>query len=138
MHQKFLKYGLLLLPLLCVGTVLLLRESPPEPLTVPAGTEEERLAFLRSEGWEGTYIASQTVTVPAEDGVFSAYAGLQRSRGLPLDEYVGREAVIYTYSLRHTTLCAELLTADGILIGAQCYDPEVHLTLDLRGELFSP
>lgn len=138
MHKKHLKYFLLPLPFLCIGALALFREKTPEPAAVSVGTEEERLVFLRSEGWEGTLLSSQTVTVPAEDGAFAAYAELQRSRGLPLDEYTGREAVVYTYSLRHTSLCAELLTADGILIGAQCYDPETHVTLDLRGEPVSP
>lgn len=135
MRKKHLKF-LLLLPL--IGALLLFREKPPEPLTVPAGTEEERLCFLRSEGWEGTLLSEQPVIVPAEETVPAAYAELQEVLGLPLEEFTGREAVIYTYSLRNTSICAELLTVDGILVGVQCYDPEVHVTLDLRGEPFSP
>lgn len=137
MHKKYLKF-LLPLPFLCVGAFWVFREKPPEPVTIPAGTEEERLCFLRSEGWEGTLAVSQGVIVPEESAFPAAYAGLQQSLGLPLAEFAGKSAVLYTYSLRHTALCAELLTADGVLIGAQCYDPETHCTLDLRGEPFSP
>lgn len=133
--KKYAKYTLLLMPAVLCASALIFhnRENPVEMRSIPAATEEERLAFLRSEGWEGALVSSQTVTIPAEDSVFAEYADLQRKNLLPLENYTGTQGILYVYSLRNTELHAELLTADGMLIGAQCYDPELHTTLDMRG-----
>lgn len=133
-----LKYILILPPIaLCAAALILShREQPPQTLTIPAAAEPERIAYLRSQGWEGELLSSQAVIVPQEDAVYAEYAGLQRRQQLPLYAYTGKRAVVYTYALENTELYAELLTADGILIGAQCYSPEEHITLDIRGKTF--
>lgn len=135
MNKKHLKYIFLLPPVLLCAAALALhcRETSPGSVPIAAASEEERIRYLRSEGWEGELLSAQAVTVPAEETVPEAYAGLQRRQQLPLHEHAGTQGMVYLYSLRNSDLYAELLTADGILIGAQCFDPSVHVTLDIRG-----
>ena len=122
--KKAVKAILLVIPAAACTVALLFHARKPEPLTIPAATETERTAFLRSCGWDASLFATQTVIVPDEDAVYTDYAALQRVQNLPLDRFAGKRAVLYTYTLRDSSLCAELLTADGVLIGAQCYLPE--------------
>lgn len=116
-----------------LGTgVLMMRHAPQEG--IPAAQEDDRRVYLFMQGWKGDEIAVQEVTVPeSDDTVFSEYAALQESQGLPLARFRGECAVRYTYQLRDSALYAELLAADGILIGAACYDPETHVWLDIQG-----
>lgn len=128
---------LAVLPLLA-GAVLLLRSRPEPPERIPVQTEEERTAWLRAQSWEPLSCTEQEVTVPQQmTGVYAGYAALQTYQHLPLPEYSGQRGVLYTYVLKDTQLCAELLAADGILIGAQCYLPEESVTLDMKGNPFS-
>ncbi len=122
--KKAVKAVLLTVPVLFCAGALLLHSQRPEPLTIPAATETERTAFLRSCGWDASLFATQTVIVPGEDTIYHDYAALQRVQNLPLDRFTGERAMLYTYTLRDSSLCAELLIADGELIGAQCYLPE--------------
>lgn len=120
------KYIFLLIPAAIIIAVVCCHQRTPALPSVPAATEEQRIAFLRSEGWEAAPIGTQAVTIPQPDGIYADYAALQAQQQLPLTEYIGQPAMLYTYALSGTDLVAELLTADGILIGAQCYDPELH------------
>ena len=134
--KRIFRYLLVLPPaLLCLAAVALChRADAPAMLTVPAATEEERSAFLFSKGWQGELIASQAVRIPQSmDGAYANYAALQTYQHLPLADYAGERAVLYTYALQDSVCRAELLTADGILIGAQCYVPEDGAVLDMRG-----
>ncbi|MBR3631237.1 MAG: DUF4830 domain-containing protein [Oscillospiraceae bacterium] len=118
------KAGLALLPGAVCLAVWLWLSRPPEPRQIPAATEDERLAFLSSHGLEGTLLSEQHVTVPGEDAVFADYLALQRLQALPLTAYTGRQGTVYTYSVAGSSFRAELLCAEGMLIGAQLYLPE--------------
>lgn len=134
--KRIFRYLLVLPPaLLCLAAVVLChRADAPAMLTVPAATEEERSAFLFAKGWQGEIISSQAVRIPQTmDGTYADYAALQTYQHLPLADYAGERAVLYTYALQDTACRAELLTADGILIGAQCYVPEDGAVLDMQG-----
>lgn len=122
--KKAVKAILLTVPILLCAGLLLFRSKKAEPLTIPAATETERIAFLRSCGWDASLFSSQTVIVPDEDDTYADYMALQHIQNLPLTRFTGERAVLYTYTLQGSSLCAELLTADGVLIGAQCYLPE--------------
>lgn len=125
---------LLILPaavFLGVGVLLM---QPGTPEGICAAQETDREIYLFTQGWKGEQIAAQEVIVPdGQDAVFADYAALQTAQGLPLSDYAGHSAVRYTYRLRDAPLYAELLTADGILIGAACYDPETHVLLPIQG-----
>lgn len=122
--RKPVKMLLAVLPAV-IGAGVFILCSRPEPMReIPAGTEDERLAFLRSCGIEGELLSEQRVTVPGEDAVFADYAALQRMQRLPLAAHIGEAAAVYTYSIAGSSLRAELLCAGDQLIGAQLYLPE--------------
>jgi len=64
-------------------------------------TDEDRLIFIRSFGWEvsADYTKSD-VTIPAEfDSVYTEYNRMQIAQGLDLRKIAGRSAELYTYSV---------------------------------------
>ena len=65
-------------------------------------TEADVIGFLGQFGWQvdATPIEVKTVTVPSEfDKVYSAYNELQRSQGLNLTKYRGKDVERYTFSV---------------------------------------
>ena len=134
--KRIFRYLLVLPPaVLCMAAVILSHRSrEPQAVKIPASTEADRAAYLLSQGYEGEQINSRAVRIPqTTDGAYADYAALQIAQHLPLSDYAGERAVLYTYALVESELRAELLTADGILIGAQCYVPEDSVTLGMNG-----
>ena len=90
-----------------------------------ARTNEERVAFLASFGYEVTPepAESETVTVPRDfDKVFAAYNELQKQQGLDLAPYAGKTVERYTYTVQNYpdfegTVYANLLVYRGRIIG---------------------
>lgn len=120
---------------LCAG--LFWFGKPAEVSGIPAGTEDERLLYLFSQGFKGRELSAQEIVVPElSDVVFADYAAMQEMQGLPVGAYCGRSAVRYVYELEQTELCAELLVADKVLIGAMCCDPGKHTMLTAAGEVY--
>ncbi len=127
---------LAVLPLLLCAGLLLLRPEQEEA-GIPAADEAVRLAWLESQGLSCEPVSSAGVTIPLHmDGTYASYAALQQALGLPLAAHSGESGMLYTYYVKGSDppLYAELLTADGILIGAQCYFPHDSITRDLQGE----
>lgn len=65
-------------------------------------TNEDRVALLRSLGWE----VNETPTVEMEveipktfDAAYQSYNELQKRQGLDLEKYAGKRATLYTYTL---------------------------------------
>ncbi len=141
--KRWFKYLLLLPPLLLCAAAVCLSHSAKgrtQLRYIRAETEDARLAWLSSQGIEAERISSQAVTVPRNfSGAYQNYAALQAQLQLPLKEYAGQRAVMYTYSVTGSEplLYAELLTAEGFLIGVQCYYPEEGAVLDLQGAPFT-
>lgn len=124
--KRPIRYLLVLPPLLVGAAALVLCHAPRRETAVqiPCAGEEARIAYLAAKGWHGTLVGSRAVIVPdPEDLVFAPYAQMQVQQHLPLAEYAGVRAVEYTYALGEADLYAQLLCADGILIGAVCYVP---------------
>jgi len=137
--KHYLKYLLILPPavLCCFAVILSHQKKTPGTDTIRAAAEFDRRAWLVTQGWNAECISSRPVTVPYEiTEDYQEYADLQILQRLPLTQYLGKHGVIYTYQLKDSDLYAELLTAEGVLIGAQCYDPENPQTLDMHGNLF--
>lgn len=138
--KKYLKYFLILPPaLLCMVAIILShKQKQPATDTIKASTEFDRSAWLLTQGWNAELLNSRAVTIPYEfeNTTYQTYANLQIQQRLPLKNYTGKHGVLYTYQLENSPLYAELLTADGILIGAQCYLPEESITLDIHGKEF--
>lgn len=69
-----------------------------------AATNEERLAFLRSFGWDVTDAPTETqeVRIPEEfNDVFTRYNQLQQSQGYDLSPYAGKVVKRYVYEIRN-------------------------------------
>lgn len=134
--KNFLKYLLILPPALlcCIAVILSHQKKQPAADQIQAATESDRSAWLMLQGWNGEFLYSRPVTVPEEfPESYAEYVNLQLRLRLPLEQYAGRHGVVYTYQLENSDLYAELLTADGMLIGAQCYYPEEHITRNMKG-----
>ena len=133
--MKHIRKFLLFLPpvILCGAAVTLSRK--PEHSCIPAGTEEERRAYLYHCGLQGEAAGSCTVMIPQKfTGIYADYAALQQQQGLPLAEYAGETAVVYTYQLEKDY--AEFLVTDGILAGAHRCSPEGAEILSMEGKPF--
>ncbi|MBR4320593.1 MAG: DUF4830 domain-containing protein [Oscillospiraceae bacterium] len=134
--KKFLKYLFILPPavLCCVAIILSHQKKSPAVESISVSSEAERSEWLMLQGWNAELLTTRLVTVPAELNEFCTdYALLQSKLRLPFAQYAGKHGVLYTYRLENSALYAELLTADGVLVGAQCYHPEQHKTLDMQG-----
>jgi hypothetical protein len=127
-HYLKLKYLLVLPPLvLCGAAICLCHRQSPVRKEITAATENDRTAWLALQGWEAELLTSEAVTIPTDfSGTYADYAAMQEQQQLPLSLYKGERAVRYTYLLKNTepVLYAELLTAEGLLIGVQYYSPE--------------
>ena len=65
-------------------------------------TEEDRREFLQQFGWEteDTEVESVTIKLPSEfDKIMTEYNELQKSQGLDLIKYKGREVERYSYKI---------------------------------------
>ncbi len=92
-----------------------------------AKTDEERVAYLKSFGWEvdPTPVQTQEVRVPTEpNDVFQRYNDLQKSQGFNLDDYAGKSIHRYVYKVtnypnaENQTWFATLLVYKDEIIGA--------------------
>ena len=89
---------------------------------IRAGTNEERVAYLQSLGWEveETPILEQEITLPKEfPDVLDQYNELQRQQGFDLEEYAGKKLTLYTYRITNHPDAEE---ADAsLLCTARCW-----------------
>ena len=100
-------------------------EKPAKTGTQGA-TNEARIAFLESYGWqvEPEPVKTQQVTVPAAPSeVFLRYNELQISQGYDLLQYSGKELTRYVYRITNYpdesgVYYATLLVKDGQVVGA--------------------
>lgn len=81
-------------------------------------TNEDRVAYLRSFGWEveDTPTVEMEVQVPKEfDPSYEAYNALQEKQGLSLEKLKGKRAMLYTYPLASYPGGKEGVTASLLL-----------------------
>ena len=131
LNQKALKLaGLLLLVVLVAAAVLLLTGPRFAGVPVEAGavsykgvkSNEDRVAFLRSFGWEVEEAAIEVMEVQIPevfDEVYSTYAELQRSQGLDLTKYAGKTAQRWTYRVLNYPGATEEVLAHLLICGSR-------------------
>lgn len=96
-------------------------------------TNEQRIAFLSSMGWdvEDSPIDTQTVIIPTEESeVYRRYNELQKSQGYDLNNYTGKTAKRYVYKVKNHpdatgTYHATILICNGQIIGGDVASTEV-------------
>ncbi len=87
-------------------------------------TNEDRVAFLESYGWEIDPNAVEIceVIIPSEfDDVYEEYNAIQKDEGLDLEKYAGKSVKRYTYTVKNygaeTTVFANLLVYKNKVVG---------------------
>ena len=135
MTAKVPKRRLLLIVLLLIAAAVVLalclhgaggEAEKPAKSSAQGATNEARVAFLESYGWqvEPEPVKTQQVTVPTEPGeVFLRYNELQVSQGYDLLQYSGKELTRYVYRItnypdENGIYYATLLVKDGQIVGA--------------------
>ncbi len=106
-------------------------------------TNEERIALLKSYGWEveATPAEEAEVTIPAEfDRVMENYNALQKSQGFDLSKYKNREMTRYTYRITNypdyegTVYANLLIYKNRVVAGDICSSDVNGFILGLSGK----
>lgn len=75
-----------------------------QPQSLEGGSNDQRLAFLQSYGWEvdATPTETREVRIPQEfNDVFTRYNKLQQEQGFDLSEFAGKTAKRYVYAIKN-------------------------------------
>ncbi len=126
MMKKFLKYLLIVLIASALAITFFFfkdKESIKKTDAIILNDSYSREAYLNLKGWDVTEIKNDRITVPLEfEGIYSKYAEIQQMQQLPLNEYKGKEAERYIYTLNNYNgnqiVYAELLVCENKLIAA--------------------
>ena len=97
---------------------------------IRAGTNEERVAYLQSLGWEveQTPILEQEITLPKEfPDVLNQYNELQRQQGFDLEEFARKKLTLYTFRITNHT-DAEEADASLYVYRSSLVGGDVHST----------
>ena len=100
--------------------------------SIPGATNEQRIAYIESFGWDPgfTHTAVENVRIPVEfDDVYEEYNALQRKQGFDLRKYRAHTVKRYTYEItNHPSgeqgVTANLLVRRGKLIAADVSSPQ--------------
>lgn len=126
----------LVLAAVVAGACIFLRmggqEQQQEPQEVYGETNEERVQFLASFGWQVEEQAAETreVMIPAEfNDVYTTYNAMQQAQGFDLRPYAGQVCTQYKYRITNypnqTEVFATLLVYGRIVIGGDVACAEV-------------
>ena len=126
--------SVLLLGVFLSGVILLTGACQRNEEIAPpsAETNEERLAYLASRGWDVDAEPVETLhlQLPEEfqDTEYDAYNALQLSQGFDLRTYVGMQVVRYTYAVknypgRSDPVQLNLYCCEGIVVAGDVMAP---------------
>ncbi len=103
-----------------------------EKKTFAGGSNEERVSFLQSFGWEIDENPAETreVMIPAEfNDVYTTYNAMQKAQGFDLKPYAGQVCTQYKYQVKNypgeTEVYATLLVYGEMIIGGDLACAEV-------------
>lgn len=106
--SKLLLIALLVLAAILVLSLCLRNADAPAPGTpersTQASTNDQRVAYLRSYGWQVREepVQTQEVSVPTEGSeVFLRYNALQKSQGFDLTQLSGKTVKRYVYAVEN-------------------------------------
>ena len=90
---------------LVIGLALIFRGGDSEAaMSANVGSNDARVAFLKSFGWEVTTspVESSQVRIPSQSSeVFDRYNALQKSQGYDLSAYAGKTVMRYVYKINN-------------------------------------
>ena len=126
-------YQLSAIQVVAAAVVLFLLSKNDQPaaydggISLKAGTQEERVAFLSQFGWKINEdpVEVAEVMIPAEfDETYEKYNALQKMQDLDLSIYAGERVKQYTFTIlnypgyeQSDTVRANLLIFNGLVIG---------------------
>ena len=122
---KLTKAKLLTMALVCSCLVLLLLISLPSndiqtSTQIKSKTNEERIAFLKTYGWEVKKDAveiADAVIPSVFDSTYDSYNKLQQQQGFDLSAHKGKQAIRYTYEVTNYPVSgAEKVYANVIVL----------------------
>lgn len=122
-----------ILAAIVVGACFFLQSREEEaPQAIPGGTNEERVAYLESYGWQVQTEPSETreVMIPAQfNDVYTAYNVMQQAQGFDLKPYAGEICTQYLYKIDNypdeTEVYATLLVYGDMIVGGDVACAEV-------------
>jgi hypothetical protein len=106
-HKKKLAIILAAIVVAVTGLVILLggeKEATPTSAAAEVASNDDRVKFLNSYGWEVTTSPTQSsqVRIPAEPSeVFARYNDLQKSQGYHLSAFAGQTVMRYVYEVNN-------------------------------------
>lgn len=125
-HNKTAVIGCILLCLAAIWFAVRLLSNPNEGFD--GSTNEARIAFIESFGWETAAVPDnvEEVRIPARfDEAYEQYNALQKEQGFNLKRYSAAYAHKYTYRITNyeganpvVPINVNLLVIDGKIIGA--------------------
>ncbi len=131
MSKKFVVTAIMIAVALCAVIIIFPdnKETPENTgnAVTDASDTEHRTAYFASHGWEVEEISVKDITIPSDfSSAYEEYAVIQDKQGLPLREYAGRNAQVYTYNIMNYSpdsrkMYAELLVCDNTAIASVVY-----------------
>ena len=106
-HKKKLAIILAAIVVAVAGLVILLggeKDAAPTSTTAAVASNDDRVKFLNSFGWEVTTSPthSSQVRIPSEPSeVFTRYNDLQKDQGYDLSAYAGQTVMRYVYEVNN-------------------------------------
>ncbi|SHM10791.1 DUF4830 domain-containing protein [Ruminococcus flavefaciens] len=100
------------------------------PQLPQAADASQRIGYFASHGWEVEEISERDIIIPHEfSDIYEEYAEMQDRQGLPLREYSGRSARLYTYEVKNYSpenmkMLAELLVCDDKAVASMVYSED--------------
>lgn len=129
-NKKKIVIGLAVVAVI-IAAILMLFGNPSEPTAAPSvSTNDGRVAFLASFGWEvnASPTESNQVRIPAQTSqVFERYNALQKSQNYDLTPYAGKTVMRYVYRVTNypgatEPVYATLLVYKNQIIGGDITD----------------
>lgn len=124
--QKWKIIALAITVLAAVGGLFFLKDDSAEVFSAEGkmSDAENRLAFIQSLGWQVEEGDFMEVNIPEEfDEVYEKYNELQKKQGYDLEDYKGKRAMHYSYTVKNyptgeegVTLCL-VVYKDKIIAG---------------------
>lgn len=103
--------------------------------TCKAKTNEDRVDFLESLGWQvdSEPLEEREIIIPREfSDIYQAYNELQLAQGYDLSQYCGMEATVYTYQVLNYTGYDGNVVAELYIVNYKVVGGDIH-SLELDG-----
>lgn len=130
-NKKFLVFTVLIAFVGLAGFFLsAAKKEADDDVYFSMSTNAQRVEFLNQQGWvvKPDPVSVEEVTIPSEfNEIYERYDEFQDEQGFDLDDYKGREAVVYTYSVLNYPDYPENVTANMLIVNNRLVAGEVTL-----------